>query len=226
MFQKQFLMNVNNGESNGKSILDIILASHHVNCYHAMNQLKKLLALECSYQLPDPIMDRFLEAMQPIELQRGEILIDTGSVNPDIYVVKEGIFCYNYIDGIHDRCHAFAMPGTMMYSSHSYYLGKPAFYQIQACCDSVAMHCTKQVFDCLVNKYHEFACWALSMAHCQLYYSEMKSSVINGNAAERLVALTRYRPEILEKVQMKTLASYLGITQQYLSTLKRKLKNH
>ena len=88
------------------------------------------------------------------------------------------------------------------------------------------MHCTKQVFDCLVNKYHEFACWALSMAHCQLYYSEMKSSVINGNAAERLVALTRYRPEILEKVQMKTLASYLGITQQYLSTLKRKLKNH
>ena len=71
MFQKQFLMNVNNGESNGKSISDIILASHHVNCYHAMNQLKKLLALECSYQLPDPIMDRFLEAMQPIELDEG-----------------------------------------------------------------------------------------------------------------------------------------------------------
>ena len=45
-----------------------------------MNQLKKLLALECSYQLPDPIMDRFLEAMQPIELERGGILIDTGSV--------------------------------------------------------------------------------------------------------------------------------------------------
>ncbi len=187
-----------------------------------MNKLKKLLLLECTYQLPDEIMDCFLAKMTVCDIRKGSAIIDTGCINPDIFIVKEGIFSYNYLNGTDERCWGFAMPGTMMYSSHSYYYGEPAFYRVEACCDSTVLHCKKKDFDSLVSGSHEFAQWALSMAQCQLYFFERKNSVINGNASERFMSLVRNRPEILEKVTMKTIASYLGITQQYLSCLKRK----
>ena len=58
------------------------------------------------------------------------------------------------------------------------------------------------------------------MAQCQLYFYEMKQAVINGNARERFKSLMDRRPEIMARVPMKKIASYLGITQSYLCRLK------
>ena len=135
--------------------------------------------------------------------------------------MKRGIFSYNYMNGADERCWGFAMQGTMMFSNHSYYFGQPSFYTVQACCPSEVFVCRKETYDEFVRRYHEFAQWALSMAQCQLYYIDMKNSVINGNAAERFQSLVKSRSDLLEKVPMKTIASYLGITQQYLSNLKK-----
>ena len=49
----------------------------------------------------------------------------------------------------------------------------------------------------------------------------MKNSVINGDAKERFLSLVKNRPEIMEKVPLKFVASYLGITQSSLSRLKK-----
>ena len=184
-------------------------------------EVKELLRQECNFQLRSDIMNEFISKMSPIKLKRGEAIIEKGPVNPDIYVVRTGIFSYNYMNGSDERCWGFALPGTMMMSNHSYYFGQPSFYHVVACCPSEVMHCSKQDFDELVKNSHEFAQWALSMAQCQLYYTDMKNSVINGNAAERFQSLVKSRPDLLHKVPMRTIASYLGITQQYLSNLKK-----
>lgn len=186
-----------------------------------MENLKELLSKECSYQLADAVMERFLAQMEEVSLKRGDVLTRTGELDTNIYIVKEGICAYTYMSGSNDRCWGFCLPGTMMYSLHSYYFRKPAFYQVEACCDSKVMKVSKAVFDKMISESHEFAQWQLSMVQCQLYYYEMKHSVINGNAHERFISLVKHRPEILEKVPMKTIASYLGITQQYLSNLKK-----
>lgn len=52
---------------------------------------------------------------------------------------------------------------------------------------------------------------------------EKKNSLINGDAPERFKSMLRNRPEIFEKVSKKAIASYLGITQQYLSVLLKKM---
>ena len=80
-----------------------------------------------------------------------------------------------------------------------------------------------QTFDKFVKESHEFAQWALSMAQCQLYYDELKQSLINGNAKERYLSLLNNRPEILQKVSLGIVASYLGVTQQYLSYIRKQL---
>ena len=189
-----------------------------------MENLKRLLDDECSYRLKEEIMDRFLSTMEEIKLQQGDILIANGSLDSNIYIVKEGIMAHTYLSGMKDSCWGFSLPGTMMYSLHPYYFNKPAFYQVVACCDSVVMKQSKEHFDKLIAESHDFARWVLSMAQCQLFFFEKKNSVISGNARERFISLAKNRPEIFQKVPMKIIASYLGITQQYLSNLKKEYK--
>ena len=122
-----------------------------------MKQLKQLLSMECSYQLRDEIMDQFISSMEEITLHQGDILIADGSLDSNIYIVKEGIMAHTYLSGAKDCCWGFSLPGTMMYSLHPYYFNKPAFYQVIACCDSVVMKQSKERFDNLIADWKNLA---------------------------------------------------------------------
>lgn len=60
------------------------------------------------------------------------------------------------------------------------------------------------------------------MAQCQFYYYEKKESVINGNVEERYASIEQNRPEILQNVSLRIIASYLGVSPQYLSKIRNK----
>ena len=108
---------------------------------------------------------------------------------------------------------------------HSFYAHLPAFYQVEACCKSAVFKIPQSHYEHLVATSHEFAQWALRYAQGQLFFLEKKDSVVNGNAKERYLSLIKKRPEIIQKVPLKYIASYLGITQPYLSYLKKQLQN-
>lgn len=57
----------------------------------------------------------------------------------------------------------------------------------------------------------------------QIFSLEMKSSLINGTAKERYLALIKNRPDIIQAVPMKTIASYLGVTPSYICHIKQDL---
>ncbi|MGN1264686.1 MAG: Crp/Fnr family transcriptional regulator [Muribaculaceae bacterium] len=188
-----------------------------------IQKMKELLADECLYHLSDNIMTDFLNQMDIRYYRNKQVLIEEGDIESDIYIVKEGILAEVYLDGVNERCWAFGLPGSMLISSPGYYMNKPTFFRVVACGDTEVLHLSKQCFDHFIEKSHEFAKWALSMARCQIYFFEYKNIVINGSAAERFTSLAKNRPEIIKNVPNKLIASYLGITQQYLSKLKRKL---
>lgn len=62
----------------------------------------------------------------------------------------------------------------------------------------------------------------LHYAYGELFFQEYKNaSVINGSARERYKKMLGDRPYIIEKVPQRIIASYLGITPEYFSKLKR-----
>ena len=135
-----------------------------------MNTVKELLLKECDYPLSGEVMDRFLESAEELHLKRNEILIMSGKVDAYIYVVKEGIMRYSYMNGLREVTYAFSLPGTMIISMFSYYFHLPTFYQIEACCESTVVRITRQRYDTLTAQSHDFARWALQMAHGQLFF--------------------------------------------------------
>lgn len=189
-----------------------------------MERLKELLAKECSYRLPDAVMDDFLSMGERLRLKAKDVIIRRGETNRDIYVLEEGILRNCYFDGGRDVTVGFGLPGTLVIDMHSYYMRRPAIYQVDACCESVVLWFRKKDFDGLLARSHEFALWMLSMEMTQLYCYEMKHEVINGDAKERFEKLIRNRPEIIKKVPLRMIASYLGITQAYLSRLRKTVR--
>lgn len=190
-----------------------------------LDRLKHLLSAECHYQLADDVMDRFLSGGERLSLKTGEVLIHAGQFDPNIYIVMSGVVRHTFMNGEAEKTATFALAPTMFTEYHCFYAREESFYQVEACCRSEVLKIPKTHYDRMVAESHEFARWALSMADNQFYYYERKNSVINGDAKERFESLIKNRPEIIDNVQLKVIASYLGITQQYLIKLKNGKKN-
>ena len=188
------------------------------------NQLKYLLYEETGgMQMSDGLFDEFIGSMTDIHLKNREVLIPYGKLDTNVYLQKSGITRYCYFDGEKEKTYAFTSPGTLMISYHSHFLRKPSFYQFESCGESIVGKMSKSCLDDMIERSHEFAQWMLRISMGQLYANELKQSVINGMAKERFISLVKNRPEIMARVPIKTIASYLGVTPEYLYRLKKNL---
>jgi CRP-like cAMP-binding protein len=184
-------------------------------------KLKKQLYLESGVEMSDELFDRFIGSMTEIRLKNREILIAAGKVDTSLYVQKDGLIRACYFDGENEKTYGFSNPGTMLISYHSFFMGRPSFFQFDSCGETVMLRMSKKDVEDLVDRSHEFAKWLLSIRAGQLYANEFKLSIITGSARERYSALIKNRPEVIARVPVKIVASYLGVTPNYLSYLKR-----
>ena len=152
--------------------------------------------------------------------KQNELIVKTGEINQNIYIPKEGIYRGFLYQGGKETTLYFGMEGDIVASIYSYYRGEPSVITIEACCDSVIMKISKQDIDKLIHESVEFANWSLNVTLQQLYGIERKRTVIVGNAYERYNSFVKKRAALLQKVPLRIIASYLGITQQSLSRLR------
>ena len=168
-----------------------------------MNEnLKQLLREECNFKPSDEVMEMFLGAMTEMRVKPASRIIDYGRVNSDVYCLKEGIVRLFHVEESKEKTFGFALPGTIFLSPLSFYLNAPAFIMAETC----------------------NARWMLSLTTAQICICERKLSIINGSALERYKSVLENRPEIIEAVTNKVLASYLDITPQHLCRLKKQIE--
>ena len=189
----------------------------------SVEELKKLMREDHLFQLSDEMMDKLCACMTEVHVPAKQPIITWDKVNTNVYIVKEGILRRSYLNGDVDCTNGFALPGTTIISYFSYYHGLPSNHRYEACVDSVVMVVTKEDYERLICESHEFARYVNSMLMAQLFHDEKKMSVFSGDARERYIALMKNRPESLRSVSLGVIASYLGVSQAYLSRLRQSL---
>lgn len=188
----------------------------------AFEKLKSLLKDELGHLPDDDGLDELFSRGDMLTLSRGDIVIGEGTRCTDVYVVEEGIVRFVDMNGDRERTFSFGLPGTMFFSKHSFVMNMESYYRVEACCHTRLMRVSKGDFWEVVTRHHDLAMWMLQYAYGELFFQEYKNAVVhNGNAAERYRRMIGDRPEIIEKVLQKIIASYLGVTPEYLSKLKR-----
>lgn len=187
-----------------------------------MEDLKKLLRKESIFSPSDELLDRLLSLGHIIKASSGTILTEAGQIDTNIYIVKKGVARLSDYNGNRDRTFAFGMPGTLFYNKHSFVKDLPSYYRIDLWGDCEIVCISRDDILRLINESHEAAIWMLMMSMEELFFQEYKNSgVYNGNATERFLALIRQRPELISYVPQKILASYLNISPEYFSRLKK-----
>lgn len=186
-----------------------------------MDKLKQLLNKECDRTLSSEEWDELFALATEMRLKKGEVLIAPGEINPDIYIVKEGILRGVDYDGDQERTFCFGLPGTIFNSRFSFYRKLPSYYQIEACVRSVVLRIPRDEYIALTDRNHKFAIWALHYAWSEQFLEEDRESTVhNGTAEERYVHMLKTRPSIVNNVSQRILASYLGVTPEYLCRIK------
>lgn len=193
-----------------------------------MEEMKRLLKEEVGFLPSGPGLDHLLMSAEWLRVAAKYVVIEMGKTCPDVYIIRDGIIRVWDFDGEKERTFGFGLPGTIFESKHSFVKHGPSYYQVETCCPSVILRIPEREFWNTVESDPTFAVFMLHNAYGELYSHEFKESTVNnGTARQRFEAMLKYRPVILEKVPQKIIASYLGITSEYFSVLKRKcLKGH
>lgn len=196
--------------------------------------LKNAIRSEGGFPLSDEILDKFLHLGTVKKMPAKSYLIEPGTVDRSIYITASGVTKAIYFDGKKESVLGFSGPGTITMSPICTIVGKPAFCGFQTITDCDVVHVAKSDFDWLMKESHEFARWMFGMCISQLCALELKAQMLSEpditanyqNMLRRKMKLDKNgfdpnRPNLLSIVSSKDLASYLGITQSYLSNLRK-----
>lgn len=162
------------------------------------------------------------------EVVKKELLLRGDRACDAIYYVCQGS-CKSFIldQAGKERVIMFAFTDWWITDIDSFTNGITSEINIQASTDSIIYELTKADFDGLIAISSGFESAFRNMMQYSYIREQRRSlELITDNAYTRYVNLINRYPDIEQDVSQKDIASYLGISPEFLSSLKRKrLKN-
>ena len=203
---------------NGRFRNDIANFDIRKSC-RQMNQLFEY------FKLVSPLSDEAMHAIEAISsvvhIQKNKDLQPIGHTCKTIYFINKGIArIYYYKDGI-DITESFALENNVIARVESLFTGKPSRKAIQVLEDAEIVAIDADKLFKLYDSYPE-----IERLFRKIFEASHVETVnrIEGiqfhTAEERYKALLEEAPTIIQRVPLKYIASYLGITQVSLSRIR------
>jgi len=155
----------------------------------------------------------------------GTTLLAEGDVATEIFIVTQGALrLWHNSDG-KDITLQFFFENQLVSSFESFYLGQPSGFSIESFEDTQVLILSKTAFDQIQRKYPaiqpaitRFVCERF-IAYRNIFFDQLQYSPV-----ERYQQLAADDPEILTRVPLHLVASYLGMTPVSLSRIRTRLK--
>lgn len=185
-------------------------------------KLKKYL--EQFSLVPATDWEFFVSRLQPRTFQKKELILSSGTVENYVNFIDSGIIRYFVMEGEKDITFEIAFENSFATAYDSFLTRKPVWYAGEALTD-VALWSIR--YDHLQEMYAttSVADRVGRLAAEQLYIRKNKRqlSFLKDDAETRYLGLMNDYPHLLQHVPLKYLASYIGITPQALSRIRRRM---
>lgn len=177
-----------------------------------------------SVSISDSELDLMVACFSPRALKKDEYLLQAGQRCNQIAFVESGMLriCYPNDKGEETTCY-FSLPNDFVTSFSAYNHERPSAEHIQAIMPTTCLVISKQDMDELYRKIPAVQEFGRKAAERVAMLMETRMSLfLNNSAEERYQLLLQQQPVLFRTVPLQYLASFLGVTPQHLSRLRKK----
>lgn len=180
--------------------------------------------LDHIYKLPEHSKLALENNVREMAFPKGHILLKANKIESNIYFIKIGLV-RAFIERDNEVTFWFGKEGETVISMKSYVEEKPGYETIELLEDCELYELKTENLRKLFKEDVHIANWGRKFAEKELIKTEERLiSKQFKNASERYLELMKDHPELLQRVQLGHIASYLGITQVSLSRIRAELK--
>ena len=181
--------------------------------------------IDSIYKLPDASKEALLSDAPEVAYPKGFHLFRANHKSSKFYLMKKGMLHAYTHQSDKKVTFWFGKEGDAIFPLQTLYDNRAGYENIELLEDSVLYELS---VDKLHNLYLEdihIANWGRKFAESEFMQTEERLiSLLFTNASERYMKLIQNNPELLQRMPLECLASYLGITPVSLSRIRAKLK--
>ena len=192
-----------------------------------INKNKIVEYIRRSVSLTDEEAETFSVAFKEVKIKKRQFLVQPNFVVKNRNYVLNGAFrAYVVDDNGQDSTIAFAIEDWWITDYNSYILQKPATMFVVALEDSIILEISYEKEQALKNENHKFETFFRIRAERTAAFMQQRIiSNLTQSAEERYQDFISKYPQIVQRVPQYALASYLGMTTEFLSRIRNKKAN-
>lgn len=190
-----------------------------------MNKDDILKAIGKKYAVLSPDCQKDLLAHVNLRtIEKGEIVVSEGQYADKAYFIIQGCArAYYLIDG-RDITDWIAFKNEFISPIVSFFSDQPSPHYIGFLQQSIVFEVSRESVDTLSQKHHDFErLMRTIITEVMLSQRQRSASILFQSAEQRYKYVLTYRPEIIQRIPLTHLASYLGMTLETLSRVRKSM---
>ena len=168
--------------------------------------------------------DFFSSKLQQQTLKKNTALIKIGEVEDYLSFISEGIVRYYIPQEESDLTFGFLFENEFVTAYDSFITRTPSPYQIETLTQTTLWRISYEDLQEVYQKTESGNIIGRRMAENMfLIKSKREIALLSKTAEERYLDLFRERPNLLKQIPLKYIASYIGVTPQALSRIRKRI---
>jgi len=157
-----------------------------------------------------------------IEISRNEYLKVKGSIDTNLYFIKNGSLRIYVIDEYEEHTIRFGYQNNFIVSLDSFITEKPSDFYIQAIKKTNLKIIKKKTFKNIINSNVELQnIWTKILEQLILQQLERERDILTSSPIERYKRVFKRNPQLFQEIPNKYIADYLRMTPETLSRIKK-----
>lgn len=190
-----------------------------------MNNFTLTTFLTSNIDIDKNILDKLVQNCKTIKISKGNFLLRQGEICKHSFFVESGLLRQYSIDNKgKEHILQFAPETWFVTDRESVYFNQPSNYFIQALEDSTVLQIDENFIVQLAQQNKSFLEFNNKLLHNHIRHLHKRvTQLLSATAEERYLDFIKIYPDILLRVPQSMVASYLGITPESLSRVRKDL---